>query len=104
MTLSGDAEWPKVADPVIEAHFFVQECRSQCRALAKHTGEKDQVEILMHQNHREQSSLGLLVFVMLQVPASLWHRRGDLSDSCRISSHVSLEDVPFLPDVFMKKG
>jgi len=26
VTLSGDAEWPKVADAVIEAHFPTQNC------------------------------------------------------------------------------
>src|SRR6266487_2372105 len=50
-----------------------------------------------------QSSLALLVFVMLRAHADTGQRRWDLSDSFRISSHVSIEDVLFLPAVFMKK-
>src|SRR6266567_3285350 len=56
------------------------------------------------QTWQRASSLALLVFVMLRAHADTGQRLWDLSDSFRISSHVSIEDVLFLPAVFMKKG
>src|SRR5215510_1979923 len=50
-----------------------------------------------------ESSLDLLGVVMSRAHADIGQRQGDLSDSLRISSHASIEDVPFWPDVLRKK-
>src|SRR6266699_6793101 len=79
-------------------------CLPSNRRSWRHEEAHHRLKHNSRENNTDQSSLALLVFVMLRAHADTGQRRWDLSDSFRISSHVSIEDVLFLPAVFMKKG